>query len=278
VETPGQTLQDAAISATTANPVPLVAQVVTNAKGTASGAKTDAAQQMREKAVDKALGKQGTGRNQDDAERCKVPIAVIAPGYKAVKGDACAYWMEPAETPDHKPAGPRACLGAIKLAAEASKNSSEIGKEAIVLSDPHLDPPLAVPGTPVKLSVKLQMPSEPAMHVRVFAREAKTRKVVELTTQKDGLYTGELLLDPKIPRGDTKICIAALRAEPVEVKLPQDKPDPLPEFVHRLEEMDAAKPYAFDPRVMASENRIDLPLTVLDPKQATPPAAPEKGK
>jgi len=37
------------------------------------------------------------------------------------------------------------------------------------------------------------------------------------------------------------------------------------------EDLDADKPYHFDPRIMASENRLDLKMTILDPKQETPP-------
>ena len=41
------------------------------------------------------------------------------------------------------------------------------------------------------------------------------------------------------------------------------------EFVRELDDFDADKPYEFDLRIMASENRLDLPLTVLDPKKGT---------
>jgi len=37
------------------------------------------------------------------------------------------------------------------------------------------------------------------------------------------------------------------------------------------EDLDADKPYHFDPRIMASENRLDLKMTILDPKQENPP-------
>ena len=92
-----------------------------------------------------------------------------------------------------------------------------------------------------------------------------------------------MTLDPKTPVGDTTVSIAALRAEPVEVKLDPKKADPLQEFVRRLDDMRADKPYQYDPRIMASENRIDLKLTVLDAKKGTatalpsvPSAAPKK--
>jgi hypothetical protein len=89
-----------------------------------------------------------------------------------------------------------------------------------------------------------------------------------------------LPLDAKLDVGDTVVTLVALRAEPIEVKLKSDKTDPLLEFAKGLEDLDAGKPYDFDPRIMASENRLELTLTVLDPKKetapstATPPPAP----
>src|SRR5205085_2844994 len=79
-------------------------------------------------------------------------------------------------------------------------------------------------------------------------------------------------LDPKLPAGKTTISFVALRSEPIEVKLDKKKGDPLLEFVRRLDDLDPDKPYSYDPRIMASENRFDLPCTVLDPKQSTAPA------
>jgi hypothetical protein len=153
------------------------------------------------------------------------------------------------------------------------RGSSLICKVAVLLAEPRLDPPMTPPGATVKLCVKLQTPEGKPLNVRVFAREDKKRKVVELKPQEKGLFAGELSLDPKTPKGETTITVLALRAEPVEVNLRESKADPLLSFAERLDDLDADKRYEFDPRIMASENRLDLKLTILDPRQASPPTA-----
>ncbi len=35
--------------------------------------------------------------------------------------------------------------------------------------------------------------------------------------------------------------------------------------------MQGAKPYQYDLRIMVSENRLDIKVTVLEPKKGTPP-------
>jgi len=129
---------------------------------------------------------------------------------------------------------------------------------------------MAPPGGTVTITVKLQAPSDPAPKVRVFAREDKKRTVVELKPQGDNVFSGQLTLDPKVAKGDTIITVAALRADPVEVNLRESKADPLLDFAQRLDDLDADKSYDYDPRIMASENRLDLSFTVLDPKLGTP--------
>ena len=86
------------------------------------------------------------------------------------------------------------------------------------------------------------------------------------TGANSNLFEGALTLDPKTPAGETTITLAALRADPVEVRLDKHKPDPLIEFIRRLDDMQANKPYEYDPRIMASENCLDVKVTVLDPK------------
>ena len=84
-----------------------------------------------------------------------------------------------------------------------------------------------------------------------------------------------MTLDRTCSLGDATICIGALRAEPVEVKLNAKNNAALFRFVRRLDSMQAGQPYGYDPMVMASENRMDVKITVLSPKSETPPPAPQ---
>lgn len=269
---PVQAAKSAAITAATGNPVPVASQIA----GTTLEAVTkNAEKRARDSATRAVLGERQAQpkEKRDTPVPGEVLIAVSAPGFKEAKGKAGAYWLEP-PTEDKK-VGTRAWLETVKLAPAASDKKSEIENVAILLAEPQLEPSLAPAGAALKLSAKLQTPGNQPMNVRVFAREDKKKRVAELKAQGNNVYAGELVLDPKTPVGETKVTILALRADPVEVNLRESKADPLLDFAQRLDEMDADKPYDFDPRIMASENRLDITLTILDPKQATPstPAA-----
>ncbi len=76
-------------------------------------------------------------------------------------------------------------------------------------------------------------------------------------------------LDRLASPGAATVCVAALRAEPVEVKLDSKDPFALFRFVRRLDAMNADTKYDYDPMIMASENRADVPVLVLSPGAET---------
>lgn len=283
---PVGTVKSAVVSAATGSPIPLASQVVQTVTNQAQ-------QKAKETAVKTMLGERQAAPPKDKRDEVvpgEVRIAVSAPGYQEVRAKAGAYWMEPAdEAPKNetkeqqaKRVGVRAWLENVKLApagAPADKKG-EVENAALLLAAPRLEPSLAAPGGTVHVVVTLQAPPPPpgktlAQSVRVFAREDKKHTTVELKSadpNAPNVYTGDLTLDAKMPVGDTTVSVVALRADPVEVNLHESKADPLLDFAQRLDELDPGQPYDFDPRIMASENRLDLQLTVLDPKQSTPAA------
>ncbi len=283
---PVETVKNAAISAATGNPVPIGAQVVNTVAGTAGQTKATAENQTKEMAVRTAFGERLNDKNQKKSALApgEVFIAVSRPEYKEVKGKAGTYWLEAAIPPvkdqknkkEDKGRGVCAWMETVKLApATAADKKSEILNEAILLSEPKIEPTLIPIGGTAKISVKLLAPMNPVAKLRVFAREDKKRTILELKPQANNLYTGELTIDSNCPSGDTKITIAALREEPIEVKLPKSKDDPLLLFAKRLDDLEPGKPFEYDPRILASENRLDITVTVLDPRQQTPAGSPK---
>lgn len=285
VKNPVATAKNVAVSAASGNPLPVAAQVaspIIDPVKDPKAAKDATVQQLKTAAAQTALGEKPAGSDKRDTPgRGEVFLAVTAPNYTDIKGKAGAYWLEPSDAeakkePEKgaKPYGLRAWLETAKLApTSAAGKKSEITQEALLLADPHLEPALVPAGGVLKLNVKLQMPAGDTRRVRLFAREGKKKTAVELTSKDNIQYFGEMRLDPKLPAGSTTITFVALRSEPIEVKLDQKKGDPLLEFVRRLDDLDPEKPYAYDPRIMATENRFDLPCTVLDPKQSTAPTS-----
>ncbi len=253
------------VSAVIVNPAPLTAQVVV----TAGKAVTDqAASKVRENAARTLLGeRQATPKEKRSAMvPGEVFLLVVASGFKDLKDKVGAYWLEPT------PKGVGAWLETVKLAPiTEEKKLSEVENSAVLLAEGKVEPSLAPAGSPVALSVKLTTPGAFPLKIRIFAREEGKRTVIELKAKEGspGLYTGTMPLAPDLKAGDTRISLIALRAEPIGVSLKDNKADPLLEFVRELDDFDADKPYEFDLRIMASENRLDLPLTVLDPKKGT---------
>ena len=273
---PVNTIKSAAVSAAMGSPISLGANVIGGVAGGLNAAVKGAPQKMRETGANALVNGAPDKAKAAEAkpDKGEIGVRVIAPGYQEGTGTAGAYWIEAAGvTPDSKPVGPQAYLETIALGPTGTDKKSAIPNISVTLSDGKLEPALAPAGSAVHLSVKVNQPVEPPMSLRVFAREDSTKRVVELQSNALGEWSADMPLDASMKTGDTVITIAAFHAVPVEVGLGSDKDDPLFSFASQLDDMDAAKPYEFDPRIMASENRIDLKLTVLDPTQGTTPAA-----
>lgn len=277
---PVKTARAAVATSITGNPAPLASQALSDAQK-ALQAKTNATTRERAATAAKAvMGERAATPKEKRASLVpgEVFLSVAAPGFKELKDKTGAFWLEPsapavAETKT-PPMGVRAWLETVKLAASATpaEKKSEVENSAVLLSEPGIDQPLAAAGSVIKVSVKLSAPGGMPLKARVFAREDKKRTVVELKPQEGtpGLFTGELTLDPKLEAGDSLITLVALRAEPIEVRLNDKKEDPLLEFAKNLDDLDPDKPYDFDLRIMASENRLEIPITVLDPQKGSP--------
>ena len=276
---PVGTVKAAMVGAAEGSPIPLAAKAADDMQGVVGAATRnkahDSAVQAKNSTIEATIS--GTHDKPKVAptgpEPGEVALLVSAPQYKEFQGAAGSYWMEAAPTDGGRPDAARAWLDTVRLAPSVDgKNNSDTQDQAAHLTDPTLDPAFAAAGSPVQITVKLQLPAEPTIKVRVVAREAKTHRVVELTPQAGGVYAGTLTLDPKTPLGDTTVTVAALNAAPVGVTLPTEKgTDPLLSFASRLGDLDAGKPYHFDPRILVSENRLDLKMMVLDPGKETPP-------
>jgi hypothetical protein len=275
VKDPVGTAKTVAVTAATGNPIPAtVGAVKAVAEDPAKPAKEKAAQ-AKENAVKTVLGERQAAAKEKKAVAApgETVLVVTAPSYKDLNGKAGAYWLEPREEKSDKtpkPCGPKAWLETVQLAPMASDKPSAVAQAAFLVADCKAEPSLVTPGGTLKIVAKLQSPPGEKRPVRLFARESKKKTVVELRPGENGLYAGELKLDEKCDIGDTVVSVVALREEPIDVKLDRKKADPLLEFVRRLDDLDSDKPYEYDPRIMASENRVDLAVTVLDPKKATP--------
>jgi hypothetical protein len=279
VSRPGETLKSAAEATIMGNPTPLATQVANSLTDKARSTPIDAEKSARQAACHEIFSERQAAKKAKKPGLCpgELSLAVSAPGYKDLKSPAGAYWMEPpVEEKKKTKLGVQAWLETVRLApAQAGDKKSEVAQEALLLADPQVEPVLAPPGATVHLSVRLKNPTGFGPKVRIFAREKKKDTVAELTAadpKQPELFTGSLTLDKGLAVGETQIAIGVLRTEPLEVKIPKAKEDPLLKFAGRLDELEAGKPFDYDPRIFACENRLDLTINILDPRQATPAA------
>ena len=280
VSRPGETVKSAVQATIMGNPAPLATQIANSLTDKAKTTPTAAEMGARQAACNEIFSERITPKKSKKPGLCpgELFLAVSAPGYKELKGTAGAFWLEPAGEAKALPRmGIQAWMETVKMAPSAlpADKKSEVAKEALLLAEPIATPALAASGAPVHLSVHLKNPTGFGPKVRVFAREKKKDTVVELVAsdpKTPDLYKGDLLLDKNVPSGETQIAIGVLRTEPLEVKVPKAKEDPLLRFAGRLDELEAGKPFDYDPRIFACENRLDITITVLDANQVTAPA------
>jgi hypothetical protein len=278
VSKPGETVKSAVEASILGNPAPLTAQVTNSLTDKVRATPKNADLSARQAACTELFSERQSAKRAKKPGLCagELSIAVSAPGYKELKGAAGAYWLEPpVEEKGKTKLGVQAWLETVKMVSAAAPpdKKSEVAEEALLLVDPRAEPALAPAGSKVHLSVRLKNPVGFGPKVRIFARERQKDTVAELTAtdpKTPDLYGGDLVLDKDLQDGNTQIAIGVLRMEPLEVKLPKAKEDPLMRFAGRLDDLEAGKPFEFDPRIFACENRMDLTITVLDPKQATP--------
>lgn len=266
---PGKTIKNGVDAVITGTPAPLAAQAAAGIPGKGTAAET--AKNARDLAARIAVGEGPySAQNRAKGTKGQARILIAAPNYKDGKITAGAFWMEdPVQDKTH-PIGMQAWLETIKMAPAGNAKISDVEPQALTLVEASVTPTLAPAGSTVTIQVKLKSPPGPEHRVRVFAREFRKDKVIELIP-KDGpdktIFTGIMIIDPKTPPGESTICIGAIRAAPMGFKLDPKKPDPLPPFVKELDDMKAGKPYEYDPRIMASENRLDVKVNVLPVKK-----------
>jgi hypothetical protein len=191
-------------------------------------------------------------------------LLVVAPGCKDADLNSQAYWFE---GPKERGKGLRAWVETVKMAPAEGGDKPSVVNQVISLTGGTAAPSLVPPGESVKISVKLGEPPDSEHPLRVFARESRRGEVVELKPDPSTHgFCGQMHFGRGFPSGPTTICIAAVRADPVEIHLPRGN-DPFPLFVRRLEDMQPNKPYQYDPMIMGSVNRLDLKVIVLPPQR-----------
>lgn len=279
-----QAIENVAVAAATGDPLPVIGQAEQTALNTLRDVQQNGLTNSKAEAVRSSFASTRATRTKPPKQTLQpgqALIAVEAPNYDMERGPSAEYWMEPPVLTSIGPVGPLAWLQTVKLAPVNGKAKCAMGSECVKLAEGSAVPSLAPAGSSVKVTATLQGPPELLPEIRVYARVNTTRGAAELKPDKAGsaTYTGSLPIDPKAATGPATIGIIALRAQPLDLRLKPSKQDPLLLFVQRMSDLDPKRPFEFDPRIMAAQNRLELDLTILGAGQHVPtstitPAAP----
>jgi hypothetical protein len=194
-------------------------------------------------------------------------LRVVQPNYQEFQGLAAVYWMEPpVKQRGEMKVGPQAWLDPILLAPRGQNQPSRVSPVRILLQDGKLEPDMTTVGATVQVSVSVSAPKQDGIDFRVFLVDDRADTVVELKPAGGERYSGELAISKNHPLGATLLTIAALRTRPVTVDVSRAKQDLLPRLAAKLEDLKPDAAYEYDPRILASQNRLDLKLLVLDPR------------
>jgi hypothetical protein len=269
VITPGATARSGAVAVASGAPGQDVAAGAASSLPTVGSTPGQLGQSAGGAATNSALTGVPKAQTPAPTTHGQAALLIVAPGFKDASVADAAYWMDPPGGDRKNPVGVQAWMQAVKLAPNPGDKKCELVPAIVSLGDLDVQPTLIPAGSDVQIKVKLNSPDpNTAQKVRIFARLSPKNTVVELTPlvgQKD-FYAGKMAIDRGTKAGPSTISVGALRTEPVEIRLVGKKADPLLTFASRTDDMNGAKPYGYDPFVMASQNRLDAKVTILSAK------------
>ena len=198
-------------------------------------------------------------------EERKVPgvllVKVIANDRNDLIGVNRLYWMQE----ETFKAGGRekktlaAWFDPIKLADADSEELSKADSALLRFTNSRIEPSIAEVGQIVRISTRLQIPKDPEIDVVVVARNSRTGQKWEMKQDNDGYFSAEIEITKKFGKDDQTIAIVAYAAD-------QRKPGRRANAEGAIERSglwDVARPYLFDPLLVASRNRAEVNLTVV---------------
>lgn len=186
---------------------------------------------------------------------------VTCTGHNEVGGVGQIYWMQDETVQDGGKATKRsvAWVDPILLAKQGEAAPSRIVRGYFAFQGASIDPAIVEIGKTVTVSVKLPLPEEPKVHVVVVARNAKTGAMWQLSPGEAGVYRAEIPIDDKFAKNDQTISILAYASGGESDGRSKKAEDAISGAgMWKLE-----KAFEYNPRIVASRNRLDLRLTVV---------------
>jgi len=207
----------------------------------------------------------GTGMRRGSLKR-------TSPGVLAIKvvsdrhNDAVAlgrvYWMQE-EVYSANGRNERAIvawLDPVRLTDAATPGASSIGSDYLTFTEARITPGIVERGGEVTISVTFRKPPEPRTPVVLVARNSRTGKMFGLDPVGGDRYECRFVVDKGHPLNDQVITVLAYAEQDVR---PGRNPA-AERAIERAGLWDPKRPFLYNPLLIASRNRVELTLTVVD--------------
>jgi hypothetical protein len=192
-------------------------------------------------------------------------LRVTSAGRSEAGGVGQLYWMQEETVQEAGKEKKRtvAWVDPICLAKEGDELPSRIVRGYFAIVDGGLDPAIVEIGKTVTVAVRLPLPDEPKVDLVVLARNAKTGETWELTPDKEpGVYKAEIPVDKaKFAKNDQTLSVLAYARDP---KM-EGRSKKAEDAINGAGLWKLDKRFEYNPRIVASRNRVDFRLTVVEP-------------
>lgn len=211
--------------------------------------------------VDIVTGAGATRRPLERSAPGVVSIRVATENGEAIAGLNRVYWMQEEV---YRAGGKEqralvAWLDPVRLSGGSGDRAS-LGSDLLSFTEARLQPAIAERGTDVRISVVFRQAPEPRTPVVVVARNARTGEMFELTPVGADRFEAVFTVGKKNPRDDQVITVIAYAGQ-------DTRPGRLPDVERALLRggyWDPRRRFVYNPLAVASRNRVELTLTVVD--------------
>jgi len=192
-----------------------------------------------------------------------VTMRIYAEGHEPVAGLNRVYWMQEEV---YRAGGSEqralvAWLDPVRLGDHLSDRAGELSSEVMCFTAARITPSIVQRGHEVSISVTFRHAPEPRTPIVVVARNSRTGKMLELQRTGPDSYGCTFVVDQKSPLNDQIITVIAYAAQ-------DTRPGRLPDVERALLRAgfwDPRKRFVYNPLTVASRNRVELTLTVVEP-------------
>lgn len=192
-------------------------------------------------------------------------MKVAMPGKNDAVGVARVFWVqqETYRIGDKEQRALTAWFDGVTLTVPGSKEPSVIQSSYLQFTSARLEPSLAQIGQTVTVTATFPTPAEPKTPVVVIAHNPRSNTTVELRPVGKDTYQGEFVVDKSFPLHDNVVCILAY-AQQGDVP---GRSRAVEEAIKRAGLWQPEKMFVPNPLLVASRNRGEVTLTVLDSRK-----------